>query len=64
MFINTSVIILPSDVELFTDEATFTNHGTSNLRNLHYWTPNNPHWMREIDHQRPSNINVSNIDVA
>ncbi|KZC05884.1 hypothetical protein WN55_06673 [Dufourea novaeangliae] len=28
---------------LFTDEATFTNRGKINLRNLHYWASENPH---------------------
>ncbi|RLU16752.1 hypothetical protein DMN91_010820 [Ooceraea biroi] len=25
---------------------------------MHYWAPENPHWMREIDHQRRWSINV------
>ena len=37
---------------LFTDEATFTNNGQVNLRNMHYWSVENPHWMREVDWQR------------
>lgn len=43
---------------LFTDEATFTNHGSINLRNAHYWSVDNPHWLREIDHQRQWSVNV------
>ena len=43
---------------LFTDEATFTNFGQINLRNMHYWAPENPHWMREVDHQRQWSVNV------
>lgn len=42
---------------LFTDEH-FTNHGNINLRNLHNWVPNNSHWMREVDHQHPWDINA------
>ena len=33
---------------LFTDEATFTNNGQVNLCNMHYWSVENPHWMREV----------------
>jgi len=29
---------------LFTDEATFINNGQVNLRNMHYWSIENPHW--------------------
>ena len=36
---------------LFMDKATFTNHGNINLWNLHYWAPNNPHWIKEKSHQ-------------
>ncbi|XP_018396215.1 PREDICTED: uncharacterized protein LOC108774573 [Cyphomyrmex costatus] len=43
---------------LFTDEATFTNNGQVNLRNMHYWSVENSHWMREVDKQRPWSINV------
>lgn len=34
---------------LWTDEATFTNAGGVNLHNMHYWSAENPHWMRETD---------------
>ena len=43
---------------LLTDEATFTNNGQVNLRNMHYSSIENPHWMREVDRQRPWSINV------
>lgn len=42
----------------FTDESTFTNRGPINLQNMHYWAPENPHWLREVDHQRPWSVNV------
>ena len=38
---------------LFTDEVTFTNNGQINLRNMHYWSVKNPHWMKEMNRQRP-----------
>ena len=43
---------------LFTDEATFTNNGQVNLRNMHYYPTENPHWQREVYAQRPSSVNV------
>ncbi|EFN69005.1 hypothetical protein EAG_00414, partial [Camponotus floridanus] len=43
---------------LFTDEATFTNHGQVNLRNMHFWAADNPHWIRQVERQRPWSINV------
>lgn len=43
---------------LFTDEATFTNHGNVNLRNMHYWALENPHWIRQVQHQKPWSVNV------
>jgi len=43
---------------LFTDEASFTNHGQVNLRNLHYWSIENPRWLREVNHQKPWSVNV------
>lgn len=42
----------------FSDEATFTNHDSVNRHNMHYWSANNPYWLREVDHQRPWSINV------
>lgn len=43
---------------LFTDEATFTNHGQVNCHNMHYWSVDNPRWLREVDKQRPWSVNV------
>lgn len=43
---------------LWTDEATFTSSGGVNLHNMHYWSENNPHWMRQVDHQNRWSVNV------
>lgn len=43
---------------LFSDESTFTNHGNVNRHNMHYWSVENPHWIREVNHQRPWSVNV------
>lgn len=43
---------------LFTDEASFTNHGNVNLRNMHYWSVQNPRWIRQVAHQRQWSVNV------
>lgn len=43
---------------LWTDEATFTSCGRVNLHNMHYWSEENPHWMREVDHQNRWSVNV------
>ena len=43
---------------LFTDEATFTNHGNVNLHNMHFWAVENPHWLRQVQHQRQWSVNV------
>ncbi|KOC63585.1 hypothetical protein WH47_03087 [Habropoda laboriosa] len=43
---------------LFTDEATFTNHGAVNRHNMHYWSVDNPRWLREVDKQRSWSVNV------
>ncbi|KZC12711.1 hypothetical protein WN55_04805 [Dufourea novaeangliae] len=43
---------------LFTDEATFTNHGNLNLHNMHYWSIDNPHRLRQVEHQRQWSVNV------
>lgn len=36
---------------LFSEEATFHNTGQLNRHNSHYWSVENPHWYREINHQ-------------
>lgn len=43
---------------LWTDEATFTNAGGVNLHNMHYWSEQNPHWMRQVDFQNRWSLNV------
>lgn len=43
---------------LWTDEATFSSVGTVNLHNMHFWSAQNPHWMREVQHQGRWSINV------
>ena len=43
---------------LFSDEATFTNHGQLNRHNMHYWSDTNPHWLRQAVIQRPWSVNV------
>lgn len=43
---------------LFSDESSFTNHGTVNRHNMHYWSAENPHWVRQVDRQRPWAVNV------
>lgn len=43
---------------LFSDESTFTNHGGVNRHNMHYWSVENPHWLRQVEHQCPWSVNV------
>ncbi|KAJ8942832.1 hypothetical protein NQ318_022847 [Aromia moschata] len=43
---------------LWTDENRFHNNGTINRHNCHYWSEDNPHWMRETNFQRIWGINV------
>lgn len=43
---------------LFTDEASFSNKGIVNMRNMHYWSADNPKWLRQVEHQRPWKVNV------
>lgn len=43
---------------LFSDESTFTNHGEVNRHNMHYWSVENPRWLRQVEHQRPWSVNV------
>lgn len=43
---------------LWTDEATFKNTGDVNIHNAHYWSPVNPHWLRQVDKQHPWSVNV------
>ena len=43
---------------LWTDEATFSSAGGVNLHNMHYWSEQNPHWMRQVEHQNRWSLNV------
>lgn len=43
---------------MFSDEATFHSTGILNRHNSHYWSAENPHWFREINHQRQWKLNV------
>ncbi|XP_011858348.1 PREDICTED: uncharacterized protein LOC105555911 [Vollenhovia emeryi] len=43
---------------LFSDESNFTNRGQVNRHNMHYWSVENPHWLRQVEHQRPRSVNV------
>lgn len=43
---------------MFSDEATFQSDGLLNRHNSHYWSPVNPHWMQEVDHQHRWSVNV------
>lgn len=43
---------------LWSDESNFSNNGIVNRHNSHYWSSENPHWMRETNFQRRWSINV------
>ena len=43
---------------LWTDEASFSSDGGVNLHNMHYWSAENPRWMRETQRQGRWSINV------
>lgn len=43
---------------LFSDESSFSNYGEVNRHNMHYWAVENPHWLREVEHQRRWSVNV------
>ncbi|KZC06777.1 hypothetical protein WN55_07550 [Dufourea novaeangliae] len=43
---------------LFSDEATFTNYGNINLHNMHFWSTENSHWLRQVARQKPWSVNV------
>ncbi|KAJ8951980.1 hypothetical protein NQ318_010725 [Aromia moschata] len=43
---------------LWTDESRFHKIGTINRHNCHYWSEDNPHWMRETNFQRNWGINM------
>jgi hypothetical protein len=43
---------------LWTDESQFTRDGVVNTHNAHYWSVENPHWLRETRHQVNWRVNV------
>lgn len=43
---------------IFSDESTFTNHCKVNFHNMNYWSIQNLHWLREVEHQHPWSTNV------
>ncbi|OXU21442.1 hypothetical protein TSAR_005419, partial [Trichomalopsis sarcophagae] len=42
----------------FSDEATFISNGSLNRHNCHYWSPENPHWYREVLNQHRWSLHV------
>ena len=46
------------DRVMFSDESTFHNNGLVNRHNFHYYSDENPHLIRSIDHQRRWSVNV------
>jgi len=43
---------------LWTDEATFKSTGELNIHNAHFWSQENPRWMREVDFQNIWSVNT------
>lgn len=43
---------------MWTDEARFCRNGTVNVHNAHYWSQQNPHWLRQHKHQVRWSVNV------
>ncbi|KAJ8868331.1 hypothetical protein PR048_029847 [Dryococelus australis] len=43
---------------MFTDVATFNSDGHVNIRNIHYWAADNPHWLQPAKHERHWCVNV------
>lgn len=43
---------------MWSDESRFHNNGTVNRHNCHYWSQENPHWIRETNFQYIWGINV------
>lgn len=43
---------------MFSDESTFNNRGQTIRWNFRYWSDQNPHWVRQIDHQHRWSLNV------
>lgn len=46
------------DYVLFSDESTFHNNGLVNRHNFHYYSDQNPHAFRTLDHQYRWSVNV------
>lgn len=42
----------------FSDESIFNNRGQVNRWNFRYWSENNPHWLRQINHQYRWSLHV------
>lgn len=62
-FCNWIIIKLGDDREflkkiIWTDEAKFYRDGNVNLHNAHYWSAQNPHWLRPHHHQVRWSTNV------
>lgn len=43
---------------LFSDESRFSNNGAVNRHNCHYYSPENPRWIRETHFQNVFSVNV------
>jgi len=43
---------------MYSDEATFKSNGAVNRHNMHYYATENPHWVREVQHQNHWSLNV------
>ncbi len=43
---------------LWTDEAQFSRNGVVNRHNSHYWSQDNPHWLRHVADQVNWRVNV------
>lgn len=43
---------------LWSDESRFHNNATVNRHNCHYWSQNNPHWLRQTNFQVIWGVNV------
>ena len=41
----------------FSDEANFANTGNVNRHNMHYWSNENPRWMRTVPFHHPWSVN-------
>jgi hypothetical protein len=43
---------------LWSDESRFHNNGIVNRHNCHYWSQDNPHWLKETNFQNIWGVNV------